>query len=196
MRFFCIDIVNYDKIGSSLACMANETVYGVWNTTAGGDSTISTSGSNIGNYYPSQIPQYACDNNITDEYTNFGACNSSTMLMTCGVNTGFYRTPQRGPSLIIGLQICTGSNLLTRDPITITFEGSNQPTSLLNLGTSWALLYSGPSGLATDPGRTAWGSPQFFTNNSVWYSSYRFLVTSKRGVQSSTWYSEVQLIGY
>ncbi len=168
----------------------------MWNTTAGGDCTISTNGTNVGNYFSSQIPQYACDNNINDEYTHFGACTSVSSSVTCGLNTGFYRTPQRGPSLIIGLQICTGPGLPARDPITITFEGSNQATSLLHLGSSWTLLYSGPSGLATDPGRLACGISQLFAGNSVWYSSYRFLVTSKRGSDSSTWYSEVQLIGY
>jgi hypothetical protein len=168
----------------------------VWNTTAGGNSTPSTVGLGIGNYYTGQTPICACDNNINTVYTDFGPCTNIGNTMTCGLNTGFYWTPQRGPSLIIGLQICTAAGLPARDPITITFEGSNQPNSSLNLGSSWALLYSGPSGLATDPGRVACGIPQLFESNSIWYSSYRFLVTSKRGNDSSTWYSEVQLIGY
>lgn len=99
-------------------------------------------------------------------------------------------------SITLGFQICTPGSIPNRDPMTITFEGSNQPNSLLNLGSSWTLIYSGPSGLATDPGRLACGTPQLFPSNTVWYSSYRFLVTSKRGSDSSTWYSEIQLIGY
>jgi hypothetical protein len=162
-------------------------VYGVWNTIAGGNSTLSTVGSNSGNYYPGEIPQYACDNNIS---------NKSGNTMTCGLSTGFYRTPQRGASLIIGLQLCTPNGATTRDPITITFEGSNQPASLIDLGSSWALIYSGSCGLDNDPGREACGIPVLFPSNTVWYSSYRFLVTSKRGIDSSTSYSEIQLFGY
>ncbi len=116
--------------------------------------------------------------------------------MTCGLNTGFYRTPERGASLLVGLQVCTCVSLPNRDPIIITLEGSNQPVSALNLGSSSTLIYSGPSGLATDPGRSACGIPQVFFSNSVWYTSYRFLVTSKRGADSCASYSEVQFFGY
>jgi hypothetical protein len=148
------------------------------------------------NYWPPETPSDACDNNVNTFYTNFGPCNSSYNAIWCGVNTGFYRTPQRGPSLIIGLQICTRTNLPARDPITITFEGSNQPASALNLGSSWTLLYSGSSGLSTDPGRSACGIPQLFPSNSIWYTSYRFLVTSIRGIEKAASYAEIQLIGY
>lgn len=136
-----------------MTCSGSEIIYAVWNTTAGGSSTPSTSGMDIGNYYPTEISSYACDNNASSVYTNFGACTSLSSSTTCGLNTDFYRTPARGASLMIGLQVCTGPNLSLRDPITITFEGSNQPISTLTFGSSWTLLYSGLSGLATDPGR-------------------------------------------
>ncbi len=179
-----------------MSCASNETVYGIWNTTAGGDSTPASVGSGAGNYYSGEVPQYACDGNFSNQYTNFGSCAAGANATSCGLNTGFYRTLQRGASLITGLQVCTPSGNPARDPITITFEGSNQPTSALNLGSSWTLLYSGPSGLATDPGRLACGIAQLFPSNTIWYTSYRFLVTLKRGSDSCTWYSEVQLIGY
>jgi hypothetical protein len=182
--------------GASFACISNETVYAVWNTSAGGNSSPSLNVSGISNYWSAETPLDACDNNIATFYTNFGACASGSSSIACGLNTGFYRTPPRGASLIIGMQVCTRSNLPARDPITITFEGSNQPTSALNLGSSWTLIYSGQSGLATDPGRSACGIPQLFPSNSIWYTSYRFLVTSKRGSDSSASYAEVQLIGY
>ncbi|CAF2888153.1 unnamed protein product [Rotaria sp. Silwood2] len=180
--------------GTTFGFSNSETVYGVWNTTAGGDSIPSSSGTSIGNYYPTEIPSYACDNNINSKYTNFGTCTSASSAMTCGVNTGFYVTPQQGPLLVIGLKICTSSNLSARDPMTITFEGSNQPASALHIGSSWTLLYNGSSGLSTDPGRLTCGVSQLFNNNSIWYASYRFLVTSKRGADASTWYSEVIFI--
>ena len=177
-------------------CGSNETIHGVWNTTASVTSTpsISGSGSANGQYYYTEIPSYACDGSLSNQYTSFGACTVAGNTMACGTNTGFYRTPLRGASLITGLQVCTGSSTIARDPITITFEGSNQAASALNLGSSWTLLYTGQSGLATNPGRQACGTSQYFTN-SIWYYSYRFLVTSKRGNQSATSYSEVRLLG-
>ena len=167
----------------------------MWNTIAGGNNTLSSSGSSTGNFYPGEIPLYACDGNINNKYTSFGPCTSAGMSGTCGLNTGFYRTPQRGASLIIGFQICTSSSIPERDPVTITLEGSNQPSSTLNLGSSWTLIYNGPSGLAIDPGRLSCGIPQLFANSN-WYLSYRFLVSAKRSVSSSVWYSDVLFIGY
>lgn len=181
--------------GTTFACATNETVYGVWNTTAGGNSTPALSGSGVGNYFPGEIPLCACDSNVNNKYTSFGSCTSASIATSCGLNTGFYRTLQRGASLIIGFQICTPASIPARDPTAITLEGSNQPASALHLGSTWTLIYSGPSGLATDPGRLACGMPQLFSN-SIWYLSYRFLVTSKRGSDSSTWYSDVLFIGY
>lgn len=176
-------------------CDNNETVYGVWNTTAGDDITSSVAGVDVGNYYFGEIPHNVCDNNILSKYTNFGPCTSSTNTTICGLNTGFYRTLQRGPSLIIGLQVCTANSKPLRDPITITFEGSNESPSALNLGSSWILIYRGVSGLTTDPGRYSCGIPQYFHENSIRYKSYRFLVTSKRGHESSVQYSDVVFFG-
>lgn len=176
-------------------CGSNETVYGIWNTVAGGNSTAASVGTTAGTYYTGETPMNACDDNFGTVYTNFGACTSTTYLTTCGTKTGFYRTPSRGASLVFGFQVCTGGGLNVRDPMTVTLEGSNQPSAALVLGSSWTLIYSGTSGLDNDPGRTACGPPQLF-QNSVWYKSYRFLVTSKRGVDSSTWYKEVMLIAY
>lgn len=171
----------------------NETVYPVWNTTAGSDSTVSKNGSGIGNFFPGELAPYACDSNTTSKYTSFGSCPSNSMLITCGSNTGFYRTSGKGPSLITGVQVCTENNNPPRDPILITLEGSNQPDPVLHLGSSWTLIYNGSSGLAIDPGRRTCGTIQTFPNNSVSYTSYRFLVVSKRGNMSCTSYSEVKL---
>ena len=112
-------------------------MYDVWNTTAVGNSISALPGSTVGIYWSTEIPLYAGNNNnINDKYTSFGACTSASSTLSCGVNTGFYRTPTRRPSLIIGLQICTSGSLPAHDSITVTFEGSNQPTSSLNLGSS------------------------------------------------------------
>ena len=173
----------------------NDTVYAVWNTIAGGDSTLSTSGSGIWNYFPGETAQSACDNNITIKNTSFGPCNASNRAIDCGSNTGFYRTLSRGPSLITALQVCTENANPPRDPMTITFEGSNQLTPALNIGSSWTLIYNGPSGLVIDPGRRSCGIVQSFSGHSVRYSSYRFLVTLKRSNGSSVSYADVKLFG-
>lgn len=183
----------------SLLTTTNETVYGVWNTTAGGDSIPSTSGiSSVGSYYPSQGPDNVFDNRTNTKYTSFGTCTflSGMQSLQCGENTGFYFTPQQGPSLLVSVQFCTGNDLPDRDPLTITIEGSNQSPSLLTLGLSWTLFYNGSTGLQLTSARQTCGVTQSISGNSNWYSSYRILATSKRDNQTCTQYSEVILIGF
>jgi len=175
----------------------NEIVYGLWNTTAGGSSSLSTPGSGIGNYNPTQIPQNVFDQNSTTKYTSYGICNQSAIsLLICGANTGLYLTLQRGASLLTGIRFCSAPSLPERDPITITVEGSNQPSSALLLGSSWTLIYNGSSGLDSDPGRSSLGVTEIISNNVVWYQSYRLLIISKRNMSNAVQYSEVELLGY
>jgi hypothetical protein len=184
-------------IGIGTLTNTMETVYGIWNTTAGGDSTPSTVGMGVGNYYPGEIPNNAFDNQTNTKYTNFGTCVlASAGSLACGQATGLYLTPQGGPSLLLNLQFCTGNDLSNRDPFTITVEGSNQSASFLTLGSSWMLIYNGSTGLQPITNRYTCGAIQSVLNNSILYSSYRILVTSKRGVEVATQYSEVKLMGY
>ena len=184
----------------TLLATKNTTVYGIWNTTVGGDSIAATSGTtSVGNYYPGETPNNVFDNNTSTKYTNFGACIyavSSTYSLQCGENTGFYFTSVEGPSLLLSVQFCTGNDNPERDPFTITIEGSNQSPSLLTLGSSWTLIYNGSTGLQSVLSRLSCGAVQPVLNNTVWYSSYRFLVTSKRDVNSGAQYSEVKLNVY
>ena len=175
----------------------NLTVYGVWNTTAGADSSLSTVGSNTGNYYTGEEADNVFDNSLNSKYTSFGVCNSSAGAIAayCGVNTGFYFTVDSSAILLAGMRFGTPAALPSRDPITLTVEGSNQTPSVLSLGTSWTLFYNGSTGLNANPGRRAYGLRVNFTN-SISYSSYRFLITSIRGVDTATQYAEVQLFGY
>ncbi len=114
----------------------NETIYAVWNTTAGGDNSPSTVGNGSGNYYPGEEPPMAFDLNITTKFTAFGICYVGvTFNDVCGVNTGFYITPIRGSSLLRSFRFCTANSYPPRDPMTVTLEGSNQPTSTLTEGT-------------------------------------------------------------
>ncbi|CAF3929444.1 unnamed protein product [Rotaria sordida] len=173
----------------------NEIIYGIHNTTVGGDSTPSTVGQSRGNYLPNGEPKKACDNDTSTTYLNFGNCDEYEKMAYCGLKTGLYMTPERGTSIIVGLQFCTGNDFPDRDPIRITLEGTNEPANQLTLGSSWTLIYDGSSGLDYDPGRTTCGEKELFSN-SVEYTSYRVLVTEKRGADNSVQYSELRLFGF
>ena len=178
----------------------NEVIYGLWNTTASGDSTLSTLGPSAGSYGTSQGPDNAFDQNSTTKYTSYGVCNSSSApslaRSVCGTNTGVFLTLQRGPSVLIAIRFRAATSLPERDPMRITIEGSNQPSSVLLLSSSWTLIYHGSNGFDSDPGRSNFGVTEMLPNNAVLYQSYRLLVTSTRNISNAVQYSEVELIGY
>ena len=161
---------------------------------AGGSSTASTAGMTAGCYVAAESPPNAFDGNATTKYLSFGNCAVGSSSTSCGVGTGFYFTAQNGVSLLSAVRLATANDYPERDPITMTIEGSNQASATLTTGSSWTLIYSGSTGLNTDPGRYTWGPRRNFTNN-VWYKSYRVLVTSIRAADCATQYMEVDLIG-
>lgn len=169
----------------------------MWNTVAGGDGTLATPGQSIGNYIASEGPRNAFDKIRSNKYLSFGHCNDSSRsnALSCGTSTGFYLTLRAGPVLLDGLRFITGNDASSRDPLTMTLEGSNQPNSTLLLGSSWTLIYNGSCGLDVDPGRNASGQTQSFSSNTVPYDSYRLLITSKRGVTYAVQYAEVEFFG-
>jgi hypothetical protein len=174
----------------------NDPIFGICNTIVGGNSTPSDiAGSSQCNFYPNEMPSNAIDNNSLTKYTNFGNGTLSTSSITQGCYTGFYVTPSIGSSILKAIQFVTGNDNTNRDPITITIEGTNL-TSLLTIGDSWTLIYSGSSGLDTDPGRNSLGIEQIFNNNTIAYTSYRLLVTTKRASGVAVQYSEAILLGY
>ncbi|CAF4240634.1 unnamed protein product, partial [Rotaria sordida] len=142
---------------------------------------------------------YAIDNSTSTKYLNFGVNTGGITVYQPGINTGFYVSPVSSTaSIAIGLLFGTANDVPDRDPITVTLEGTNV-TSLaaLYLGSSWTLIYSGPTGISaiTDPGRQVYVSQQNFSNTLV-FRSYRLLVTSQRGNTNCVQYSEAQIIGY
>ncbi|CAF1354255.1 unnamed protein product [Adineta ricciae] len=178
---------------STVFSTMNETVYAIWNTTAGSNSLASYSGYGQGNFYPSETPSSVFDNISNSSYSSYGVCNYSTWDLSCGKNTGFYITFKNGPYLLRAFRICAGHFRAARDPLTITIEGSNLAGAALTLGTSWTLIYNGSTGLTTVPGRSMCGELQT-TENSLWFSSYRLLVTAKRSVDTCVEYSEVNFL--
>ena len=174
----------------------NEVVYGLWNTTLLGNSTLAKPGAGNGRYISAEVPRYALDQNSSTKYTSFGNCPGGESNDVCGVNTGFYVTPQQGPTLLLGIQFTTANDFPVRDPLTITIEGSNATSSALLLGKSWSLIDSVSIGLEVDPGRKADGMFRCLPNNAIWYTSYRLLITSLRSFADCVQYSEVKLFGY
>ncbi|CAF3946643.1 unnamed protein product [Adineta steineri] len=174
----------------------NETVYDIWNTTAGTDSVYAVSGTSIGTYYPGQSAQTAFDGDLTDGPCNHGSCDYTNGALACGTKAGFYITINGAPKVLAAFDVIshTGSWSRVRDPMMITIEGSNLNGSALTLGSSWTLIYNGSAGLITDPGRAAWGTLQLISNPSIAFASYRLLVTSKQGYDSCASCSEIMFI--
>lgn len=172
-------------------------IYGLWDTTAGGNSDLSSPGNGPGNYNPVETPQNIFDNISTTKYTSFGNCsnNNTIISLSCGINTGFYIVLQSCPSLLIAFRFRTGNDVPARDPLLVTIEGSNRNSSLLS-GSSWILIYKGSTGLDSDPGRQQFGSIQSLSNNLHWFKSYRILVSQKRGSSDAVQYADVELFGY
>ena len=185
-------------LGLSSFIGTNETIIGVYKTSAGGDSTEAIPGVGVGvgvgTYPGGESPNKACDNDVNTKYLTSGSCDQNQVNNDCGKDTGLYLTPNRGASLVLGLQVCTANDYLNRDPMTVTLEGSNHTGINLTLGTSWSLIYNGSSGLLFDLCRKDCGDVQYFSN-LIWYTSYRFLIVSKRGSENSVQYSELQLFG-
>jgi hypothetical protein len=171
-------------------------IYGLYNTTAG-----QSTGGYDGRYSVlAEQPPSAIDDNVTTKYFNFGTSGCYTCEDTeqAGINSGFFVISSIGfPTVAFGLLFATGNDAPTRDPITVTLEGSNETSiDMLQMASSWTLIYSGSTGISAtvDPGRNTYVTPQNFTNTRA-FVSYRLLVTSQRGADIGTQYSEAQILG-
>jgi hypothetical protein len=174
---------------------AGDSIIGVYNTTAGG----SIGGINASFSVPAEYPLYAIDNSTSTKYLNNGVNAGGLTAYQPGLNTGFYVSPVFSTaSIALALLFATANDVPDRDPITVTLEGTNVTNAVsFNLGSSWTLLYSGPTGInaTVDPGRLTFVAQQNFANTLA-FRSYRLLVTSQRGNTSCVQYSEAQILGY
>jgi len=171
---------------------AGDAIKGLYSTIAGGP-TVGFEG----RYSPfNQVPAKAIDNNLSTKYLNFGTTSTMNALVSNpGKNSGFYITPNVGVSLVNGVRFATGEDFPERDPLTMTFEGTNSTN--LNASSVWTLLYNGSTGLDSiiPPARSSYGNIATFTNN-VYYKSYRLLVLTQRGIQDSVQYAECQIMEF
>jgi hypothetical protein len=170
-----------------------ETVEPVWDTTAGGISTIATQNSSgVGTYYINQPPENLFDNNTSTQYTTRGNSSAGSNNYA-GINTGFYVTIAQCQPVLVMFRFATGTMNSTCDPITLTIEGTDCDD--LSTCTNWSTIYTSTTGLENVLNRTTYGTFQYIPAPQV-FSSYRFLVTSKRGMGIFVSYSEVELYGY
>lgn len=174
----------------------HEVVYGLADTKILQDGMLARPGKGVNNYHNDEVPRYVFDQNSNTKYTSYGICIWVGTDNYCGLNTGFYVTLQQGLTLLLGIQFTTANNVEVRDPLSITIEGSNATVSALMRGTSWTYIYSGSTGLKMSPGRNTDGVFLCLSANTIWYTSYRVLVTSVRNQSDSVQYSEVKLFGY
>jgi hypothetical protein len=169
------------------------TVQAIWDTVARGDSMKAVENSSgIGTYTVYQSLDNLFDNSADAQYSSRGNSSSGSNIYS-GLNTGFYVTVGPCPSVLVAFIFTTSGNGAASDPITITIEGSNSTN--LSVHEGWFSIYNGSSGLSNTLGRLTDGESEA-TNNIQTYKSYRFLVTSKRGLKSDVVsYNGVKLYG-
>ena len=143
-------------------------IVGLINTDPAGGNVLAVSGTN---FSASETPANLIDNTTAKHYNN-----GSNIT---GTNTdGFVVTPT-APSVVTAISFATGNDANGRDPLTFVIQGSNDANALAAGNSSFTTIFSGNTGLATDPGRNATGPDVTFANATP-YSSYRVLFTSTR----------------
>ncbi|CAF3653074.1 unnamed protein product [Rotaria sp. Silwood1] len=188
-------LIGFRFDSTSLFVVQSGSVQALWNTVAGGASTIATEDSTgVGTYAINQSPDNLFDNNTSTKYMSRGSSTSGTNVYA-GLNTGFYVTIAQCQPTLVKFRFATAANASSpnRDPTNITVEGANCDT-LVNC-TTWSIIYAGSTGLENVLGRSTYGPFQNISSPHT-FTSYRFLVTAKRNTSDYVAYSEVELYGY
>jgi hypothetical protein len=162
-------------------------VVGVAATPGGPVSLLAVPGmiGGFNNYPPLEPPPNATDDLPTDKYLNFQKTNAGIIV-----------TPS-GTAVVGGLRFTTGNDFPERDPMNVLLEGSTDANATVSLNSTWVPIYSGISGLATDPGRNTPGALVSFPNSTA-YASYRVLIWNVRdtpGIANSFQFAEIELLG-
>ncbi|UJR19814.1 hypothetical protein I4U23_022947 [Adineta vaga] len=119
----------------------------------------------------------------------------SRLIVILRGGCGVYVTLRRGSSIVKGLQVCVNNDNVAQDPILVALEASNEVGVNLTFGHSWTPIYNGSIGFEYGPPRFSCSLIRCI-DNSIRYTSYRFLVTKKRRMENSVQYSEVQFFDY
>jgi hypothetical protein len=165
----------------------SQPILGVAATPGSATSAIATIGTvaGVNNFPGTESATNTIDGATGTKYLNFAE-----------VNVGFIVTIPNS-SVVTGFQFTAANDAAERDPISVTIEGASasDPSSAAANAT-WTLLYSGPSGLASDPGRQTNGAV-ISVANGAGFNTYRLLVTDVRNqaTANSMQFSEVQFFG-
>ena len=168
----------------------------IWNTWAGGNSTLATAGTEGDGTYTynnNNGPEKLFDNKTTTRYYSRGNTTSNTYA---GLNTGFHVSIAQCQPTLVQFRFATISQDTANnnyDPRTVIIEGTNC-ADLMDC-TSWTLLYNGTTGLDSVTTRATYGDFQNITSPQT-FTGYRFLITAKKGNSAYVAYSEVELFGY
>jgi hypothetical protein len=201
----CAAILAMMLAGSALAApivngkltVPADPIVGIAATPGSDTSTLATIGTTGGaNNYPSaEDPTKIIDNVVL-----FGTTNGNKYLNFQKNNSGFIvNLAANGPSSLTGFRLASGNDAPERDPMTVVIEGTNSPNATTALNSDWSPVYSGVTGLASNPGRNAYaGEVDFVPTTSGAFASYRVLFTTVRDTPSSAnsfQVSEIDLIG-
>ncbi|MGC3960991.1 MAG: hypothetical protein QM813_24585 [Verrucomicrobiota bacterium] len=189
INLFTNQIASKVSLGSFLS--ASDPIVPLKQTVKGGTNTIAVSGDFGGAGGTGELVGNCIDRNLNSKYFNKAQQVGGG---SPGANSGFVVTLGGGARVVNGIQFATANDSPSRDPYSITVEGSNAADAgQVGGGASFVLLYEGTAGLDNDPGRNAWGQVLPF-NNSTAYASYRVLITAITGNNAdAVQYSEVKL---
>lgn len=178
------------KVSLDSVLSAADPIVPLKQTMKGGTNTIAISG-DFGGSGNSELVGNAIDRNLSSKHFNKAQQVGGGQP---GVNSGLVVTLGGGAKVINAIQFATANDSPSRDPYSITVEGSNAADAgQAGGGTGYVLLYEGTAGLDDDPGRNAWGQVMQF-NNPTAFASYRVLITAITGNNAdAVQYSEIKL---
>jgi hypothetical protein len=195
LSFLCLlslaAFLRADESDQKSVLTSADKVVGVKQTAKGKSNVLSALGDYGGSDGNDEPPASAIDGDTNTKYFNHVQDGTETP----GVNTGLVITPTAGSTTVTAIQFAAANDIEDRDPLKITLEGSNDPKAAEAGAKDFTVIYEGPSGLETDPGRNTFGKVITF-DNKVAYKSYRLLITATRSTTAdSTQYAEVKLMG-
>lgn len=167
---------------------SNSSIIGVGAVAGSSTSQISVQGTTVGvnNYPANEFPARVLDGLANTKYLNFGRTNVGIIVQATG------------SVAVSSFRLTTANDSPNRDPLTVTIEGTTaaDPTTAAGGGT-WTLLYSGTTGLSTDPGRQIQGPAISFANNNAPFNMYRVLFPTIRdaATANSMQVAEIALMG-
>jgi len=193
-RLADVIIISTNQVASKLSLQsflaASDPIVPLKRTIKGATNTLAVSG-DFGGGGNTELVGNCIDRNLNTKHFNKAQVTGGG---SPGVNTGFAITLTGGAQVVNAIQFATANDSSSRDPYSITVEGSNAADARQEGGGgSYVLLYEGSAGLDNEPARNSWGQVLQFSNSTA-YASYRVLITAITGNNAdAVQYGEVKL---